>query len=346
MMPAGPRVVVLGTLNTDISVVGVPRLPGPDEDAFGRRLAITAGGKARNAAEMLARLLGAGSVAFIGRTARDPFGLWRVPYDALRSAGVDTRFVRVGGTDGESGAPAVALLAVDVDGRHSSAVNTEPASSLSEADIEAASPAFQQASGHGGLVAMSLEMSGPVARHAVRAAARHSLKVVLDPGGWTESAQYVPGFARDVFLIKPNALEAWRLTGVEVSGLATAEVAAGRLRLLGVQNVLITDGANGAYLFGDRLREHIEAPGIKCGEQPDSTGCGDQVMAALCALLCGDWGLADAARLAVRAGTMQFYRTGVQPLSLAEIMAAADLIGPDSALPGRRVPAARRFALG
>ncbi len=109
---------------------------------------------------------------------------------------------------------------------------------------------------------------------------------------------------------------------MEVSGFATAEAVADRLRLHGIQNVLITDGANGAYLFGDRLREHIEAPEIKGGGQPDSTGCGDQVMAALCALLCGDWDLADAARLAVRAGTMQFYRTGAQPLSLAEIMAA------------------------
>ena len=260
MMPTGPQVVVLGTLNTDISVVGVPRLPGPEEDAFGIRLAITAGGKARNAAEMLARLLDAGSVAFIARTVQDPFGLWRVPYDALCSAGVDTRYVRVSGADGETGAPAVALLAVDVDGRHSSTANIEPASSLSEADIEAASLVFDQVSARRGLVAMSLEMSGPVALYAVRAAAEHSLRVVLDPGGWTESARYVPRLAPDVFLIKPNALEAWRLTGLEVSGFATAEMVADRLRLHGIQNVLITDGANGAYLFGDRLRPPAIGP--------------------------------------------------------------------------------------
>jgi sugar/nucleoside kinase (ribokinase family) len=87
----------------------------------------------------------------------------------------------------------------------------------------------------------------------------------------------------------------------------------------GVHNVLITDGANGAYLFGDGLHEHIEVPKVMAGGQPDSTGCGDQVMAALCALLCDDWELVDAASLAVRAGTIQFYRTGIQPLSLEKI---------------------------
>ena len=61
-------------------------------------------------------------------------------------------------------------------------MNTESASSLTGADIDAAHAVFEDASAHGGLVAMSLEMPGPVAGRAVRAAARRSLRVVLDPG--------------------------------------------------------------------------------------------------------------------------------------------------------------------
>jgi ribokinase len=169
-------------------------------------------------------------------------------------------------------------------------------------------------------------MPGPVADRAVRAAAKNSLRVILDPGGWASSVRYVTGFAQDVFLIKPNALEAERLTGVRVGDFTAARTAAELLIQQGVQNVLITDGANGAYLFGDGLDEHIEAPVVRSTGHLDSTGCGDQVMAALCALLCNGWDLADAASFAVRAGTLQFHRTGVRPLSLDEIMVAK----PDS----------------
>jgi ribokinase len=311
--------MVFGTLNTDISVMGVPSLPGPDEDAFGSRLVIGPGGKARNVAEMLAHLMGRRAVAFVGRTVRDPFGLWAVPYDALRTAGVDTQFVTVCDPTGWTGSPAIALVTVDVDGRHSSSVNAEPASSITKADIDAAHVLFEQVSDHDGLAAMSLEMPGQVAEHAVSAAARCSLKVVLDPGGWTGSAQYVHRFARDIFLIKPNVCETRQLTGVEVTDFSTAETAAGRLIRHGVQNVLITDGANGAYLFAGKVREHIEAPCVESSGPCDSTGCGDQVMAVLCALVCAGQDLADAAKAAVRAGTMQFHRAGVRPLTLDEI---------------------------
>ena len=109
---------------------------------------------------------------------------------------------------------------------------------------------------------------------------------------------------------------------MEIDGFAAAGAAADRLILQGVRNVLITDGMNGAYLFGDGLREHIEAPSIESAGQLDSTGCGDQVYGDARATLCSGWDLAEAARLAVRAGTLQFHRAGVRPLSLDEIAAA------------------------
>jgi bifunctional ADP-heptose synthase (sugar kinase/adenylyltransferase) len=92
-----------------------------------------------------------------------------------------------------------------------------------------------------------------------------------------------PEFAQDVYLIKPSALEARLLAGVEVDGF---------------------------------------------------TGCGDQVMAALYALLCHDWELADASKLAIRAGTLQFHRTRRAALSLNEIMTAPEAVDRIQYLPG------------
>jgi bifunctional ADP-heptose synthase (sugar kinase/adenylyltransferase) len=54
----------------------------------------------------------------------------------------------------------------------------------------------------------------------------------------------------------------------------------------------------------------------------DETGCGDQVMAALCAFLSGGEDLQSAAAKAILAGTLQFYRTGIQPITLEDIARA------------------------
>jgi sugar/nucleoside kinase (ribokinase family) len=67
--------VVVGSLNTDIVGSGLRRFPGPGEHVYGQELLIGPGGKSRNIADMMARLGPEGSVAMVGRTVRDPYGL-------------------------------------------------------------------------------------------------------------------------------------------------------------------------------------------------------------------------------------------------------------------------------
>lgn len=102
--------------------------------------------------------------------------------------------------------------------------------------------------------------------------------------------------------------------------LETAIQAAKILRDLGVGAVLITAGKDGAYLLADGVEEHIPIPNVQINSTArDATGCGDQTMAALCARLQAGDSLTQAARTGVLAGTLQFYRTGVQPVSAAEL---------------------------
>ena len=92
----GPDIalIVAGGINTDITALGVERLLHPGELTRSGRLLVGPGGKSCNLARMAAPLLAPRGVFIIARTCRDPYGLWRVPLQALRDAGVNTDFVK------------------------------------------------------------------------------------------------------------------------------------------------------------------------------------------------------------------------------------------------------------
>jgi len=85
---------------------------------------------------------------------------------------------------------------------------------------------------------------------------------------------------------------------------------------------MITHGENGAYLFFGSLERHVPVPQFAPSDRTDETGCGDQVMAVLCAEIARGKDLLQAADLAVRAGAIQYYRVGIQPVTRDELMAA------------------------
>lgn len=86
------KIIVPGGLNTDIIASGVSKLASRGELVVGEKLKIGPGGKSRNVAQMIAALTGGGTVAMIGKTAKDPLGLWKIPFNALTEAGVNVKY--------------------------------------------------------------------------------------------------------------------------------------------------------------------------------------------------------------------------------------------------------------
>jgi len=87
----------------------------------------------------------------------------------------------------------------------------------------------------------------------------------------------------------------------------------------GVNYVFITQGKEGGYLFGEHVSAHIPAPKIPPSDEKDATGCGDQVTATLAAALLKDYKIRKAAELAIKAGTLQFNRPGIDPATSVEV---------------------------
>ncbi|MDD4645142.1 MAG: ribokinase [Bacteroidales bacterium] len=317
-MNTGLKIIVPGGLNTDLIGLGVERLLGPGELTLGGTFHVGPGGKARNMAQMAAAWLGPDQVAMIGKSVRDPFGLWKVPLDALKEAGVNTEAVQI--LDFEQAGrkfPGIALIPVDQSGRNQIYCIPGINNDFLPADILAAEEIFSNAVNPAYLM-LALEIPTETVKASIESAKRHGIRVVLDPGGISPEAENHL-LLQDIFLIKPNEHEAEILTGTPITGLESASEAAARLLSRGVQYVMITHGAHGAYLFGENIFKHIPAPEISGGNIHDETGCGDQVTATLTACLTEGMSVVQAAEVAVRAGTMQFHRKGIQPVRKSDV---------------------------
>jgi ribokinase len=168
------------------------------------------------------------------------------------------------------------------------------------------------------MLAMSMECPLATAKHAILRAASRGMSIALDPGGMESGAQVKALLNEKILIFKPNEHEAQMVTGIAVKDFNSAKRAAQKILKTGVQSVLITVGKAGAYLFNNSLAEQIPIPKLKLAKTKDETGCGDQTMAALCVFLQAGDDILSAATKAVLAGTLQFHRTGIQPVTKTE----------------------------
>ncbi|MEK7594191.1 MAG: PfkB family carbohydrate kinase [Patescibacteria group bacterium] len=311
--------IVIGAINTDLIASGVSGFPKPNQLVRGESFKIGPGGKSRNIAAMAGYLMPEGNVAMIARTAEDSFGLWKPPMDNLAEAGVNTAYIKVMQASETNKFPSVALLGVDNDGNNQCFMVMGASDDFSAQDIDDATSLFEVAKQNEGIFALSLECPLDTAHYAIDKAHAIGLRTILDPGGIIDSMDISDLLGQGIYLVKPNEHEAELITGIAVKDFDSAREAANKLKQEGAQNVLITNGENGAYLFAEQEELHIPIPQFNHAEEKDATGCGDQTMAVLCAYLQAGKSLVEAAKVAVLAGTMQFYRAGIQPITKEEL---------------------------
>src|SRR5258708_4852016 len=165
-MAQRPRVTVLGSLNTDISLP-VPHLPGPGETVLAAGSAtFDAGGKGGNEAVAAGRL--GASVQMAGCCGDDEFG-------ARLRAGLTAEGIGVAGLRALPGvASGLALITVDPAGENSIAVAAGANGLAGDAEVAAA---FD---GPCDVLVLSAEIPAPVLGAALRRARAHGGRTVLN----------------------------------------------------------------------------------------------------------------------------------------------------------------------
>jgi ribokinase len=287
------RIYVIGSSNTDM-VVKTEKLPMPGETVIGGTFFMNPGGKGANQAVAAARL--GGRVTFIARVGADLFGTQAL--QQFQKENIDTRFI----TQDAAYPSGVALIGVDQHGENTIIVAPGSNRQLSVKDVSTAFESIEEKS----IILIQLEIPQETVEFAILNGLKKKCDVILNPA----PVQPVDGNAlSNLTIITPNETEAEMLTGIHISDLNTAEQSARQLHQRGVQQVIITLGAKGAFVSTGSTAKLISAPKVTA---VDTTAGGDCFNGALAVALAEGMRIEDAASFACRAASLSVTRMGAQ----------------------------------
>jgi ribokinase len=288
------RIVVVGSSNTDM-ILQTQRIPRPGETILAGTFSMAAGGKGANQAVAAARA--GGRVTFVARVGDDMFGERAV--EGFRHDGIDVTHV-VRDPDAASG---VALIFVAADGENSIGVASGANGRLSPGDVQRAEGVIRSAD----VLLMQLETPLETVRAAAEIASSAGVRVILNPAPAQPLGEDV---LRHVSILTPNESESELLTGIKVEGEPGAARAADALLERGFEAVIVTLGADGAFVATRDRREHV--PGFQV-QAVDTTAAGDVFNGTLSVSLAEGKDLTQAVRFANAAAALAVMKLGAQP---------------------------------
>lgn len=289
------RITVLGSFVADLSF-RVDRLPAPGETLLGPSFALGPGGKGSNQAVAAARA--GGQVSFVSKVGNDPFGdMARTMYQA---EGIDATHVYA--TTAATGA--AAILVDDASGENAIIVAPGACFTLTAAEVDQAREVIAASS----VLMAQLELPLPIVEHGLRLARSLGVRTILNPAPAATLPESVYPL---VDYLTPNETETEALTGIHVASLADAERAADLLLARGVGNVIITLGAQGAYVRDATLSAHV--PACSAGPVVETTGAGDAFNGGFAVALTEGLGLAEAVRFGCATAGLSVTRPGTAP---------------------------------
>lgn len=293
-MSRSPRVVVVGSSNTDL-VIKTGSIPRPGETVLGGSFLMAAGGKGANQAVAAARL--GADVTFVARIGSDAFG--DAALAGLAAEGIQTEFI----AREDQTTSGVALIIVDEQAENAIAVAPGANSLLSVHDVEQAKDTIRAAD------ALLLQLETPLdtVRYAARLAQEADVPVILNPAPAQPLDQ---AMLECVTVLTPNRGEATLLSGIEVVDDATGRAAAHALLGMGVLHVVITLGAAGALWIDQGEEDRIAGMAV---DALDTTAAGDAFNGALAVALGAGDSMRQAVRFATVAGALATTQMGAQP---------------------------------
>jgi ribokinase len=258
LMPETKRITVLGSFVADLTF-RTKNVPAWGETILGSDFRLGPGGKGSNQAVAAARL--GGEVSFLSKLGRDAFGeMARRTYQQER---VDAQFV-FETADYPTGAATIILD--EATGENAIIVVPGASFQITPAEIDQARGLIAESA----VFMTQLETRLPSVVHGLRLAHSLGVKTIFNPA----PAMAVP---EEIFALcdylTPNETEAATLTGLPVKSIAEAEHAAAALLSRGARNVVITLGAQGAFVKNPQLAKLIAA--VDAGSVVETTGAGD-----------------------------------------------------------------------
>ena len=288
-------IVILGVFVAD-TAYRADRQPKMGETILGHSFVLGPGGKGSN--QSVAAAMAGGDVHFITRLGADPFA------DMARATwakGGVTPQVKV---DAESYTGAAYIFIEAATGNNAIIISPGAASRISVEDVEEKADLIRGA----GVFITQLEQPIPAARRALELARAGGARTILNPA---PAAPLDDDLLRLCDFVTPNESETEALTGLPVTCVAEAEVAADALLARGVGAVVMTLGDKGA-LYRDRTQS-FHVPVISAGPVVETTGAGDAFNGGFAVALAEGRGMLDAVRMGCATAGISVTRPGTAP---------------------------------
>lgn len=300
------KIAVIGSSNVDM-IIKSSRLPKPGETVGDGVFAKVNGGKGANQAIAAARA--GGNVVFISCLGNDDFA--PVMLSNFKKDQIDTQFVFIE----EKTATGIALILVDDNGQNCISVAPGANYMLSPEHIKKTETVIKEAE----IILLQLEIPIESVLFAIELAHKHKKKVLVNPAPAQRIDLEHMAMIHSLIL---NESEAEFLTGLPVETDYQIREAAKTLLEKGPQNIVITLGANGAFVKNSDRDEFL--PGFKV-EVVDTTAAGDIYCGNMAVALVEGKSIFEAAKFASAASAISVTRLGAQP-SAPELTETFDFI--------------------
>jgi ribokinase len=298
-------IVILGVFVAD-TAYRAERQPKMGETLLGKGFALGPGGKGSNQAVAAAKA--GGDTAFLSKLGDDAFA--DMAMKTWEEAGVHPVVSR----DSSSYTGAAYIFIEETSGNNAIIIAPGAAANISAADMDA------QAGLIGGAKVFVTQLEQPLdaAVRALEIARAGGAATVLNPAPAQKLDNSV--FALCDY-VTPNETETEILTGLPVTNVEEAKIAAARLLELGVKTAIITLGEKGA-LYHSATESVLVAP-FNAGPVKETTGAGDAFNGGFVAALARGMSPLEAVRFGSAVAGISVTRAGTAPSmpELAEVEA-------------------------
>lgn len=287
------KIIVVGSANMDM-VVKTTHIPMPGETVLGGTFLMNPGGKGANQAVAAARL--GGKVAFITKIGGDVFGSQST--QIFEKEEINTSGILLD-RDAPSG---IALITVDEAGENCIVVAPGANANLNAEDVVSKLKGYHAAK----IILLQLEISMNTVEAAVKYAHDRDMVVMVNPAPVNSKIQALFPF---IDILTPNEKEAEMLSGIMITDIETAKLAAEEIYKRGVKQVVVTLGKRGAIIVNEEGAQHIAAPEVT---PVDTTAAGDVFNGAMTVYLAEGRSLYESVSFACKAAAIAVTRLGAQ----------------------------------
>ncbi|MFN3699050.1 MAG: ribokinase [Dictyoglomus sp.] len=296
-----PRVVVIGSFNIDM-VSKAPYLPKPGETVLGGPFIMVPGGKGSNQAISASRL--GAEVYFIGCVGSDLFG--EIARENLRKEKINIDYLQI---TNETHTGVAIIMVDDKTGENMIVVAPGANMKVTEEIIDKAIEVIKDSA----IILIQFEIPIETIEYIVKKVKTYDKpRLIINPA---PARKVNKEFWEGIDLITPNKRELELISGMRLESMEDLERAAKEVINLGVKNVVVTLGKDGALMVNKIETQHI--PSFKT-EVVDTTGAGDAFNGGLAVALAEGRDLISAVYFANAVAGLKVQKLGASSMPYRE----------------------------